>query len=395
MKRLIDARELTLLNFTSFLFQTTYFLLIPVLPIYLYRDLRASEQEVGAILSMAALTSALTRIPCSIRINRRNVLKVLALGLWLNVISIIGYGVSWNPYVFAFFRILYGVGLAINYTLLLTIASMIAESSEIEKSIISYTAAIALGFLIGPLLGVVLRELIELRYLILATAGLGIVTVLPIISLRKRLKMEKHESAEPLMEYRGFISFKSMAVHPIMIYFYYSFSAGAIWTYGPLKAKLEFGLADQFIILFFIIFYFTAFSGRIFLLKLKPSSSEDRKVIWFLMGSLISAASGLLLIGLSRNLTLFGFGLFLAGIAHGLVFPLTASLVAFTLPHDIRVLGNAFLLTAFDIGSFISPFLISLMIGIMPLSHAFAMILLFPLMGLFNIKKLLRMYSRN
>jgi len=42
--------RLLLLNVAALFFVITLFLLIPILPIYLYRDLGASEQEVDLIL---------------------------------------------------------------------------------------------------------------------------------------------------------------------------------------------------------------------------------------------------------------------------------------------------------------------------------------------------------
>jgi len=179
--------RLLLLNVAVLFFVVTLFLLIPILPIYLYRDLGASEQEVGLILPLAFLISAFLRIPCSLMI-RRSIFGVLILGLALNAVVIIGYGVSWSPLPFAIFRMIHGIALAINYTLLLTVVELLADPGEMERFIASYTPALALGFWVGPLIGVSLREFAELRLIMFVASGIGIIPVFAAIMLTRSLR---------------------------------------------------------------------------------------------------------------------------------------------------------------------------------------------------------------
>ena len=66
-----------LLDSTTFLITVSFQLIVPILPIYVHDVLGASEQEVGVIISLAAIASALTRIPSSFWTMRRNILKVM------------------------------------------------------------------------------------------------------------------------------------------------------------------------------------------------------------------------------------------------------------------------------------------------------------------------------
>jgi len=374
-----------ILNLSSLFFSITIFLLIPVLPIYLYRDLGASEQEVGLIIPLTFLTSAFLRIPSSLRIRRR-ISQVLVLGLALNALAIMGYGISWDLLSFALFRILHGLALAINYTLLLTVAGMIAEFGGTERAITSYTAALALGFWVGPLVGIILRGMAELRYVMFATALLGAVATALAIPLLKSCRPREEDIAG-----KGVLSIKDVLKPPnillALVYLSFSLASGAIFAYGPLKAKLEFGLTDQLILLFFLAYYFTAFIVRLFLLKSKRllESFGLNKLIMF---GLLASALGILITGLSQSLSLFGLGLFLAGLAHGLIFPLTASAVALTTPIQLRILGNSFHLTSFDIGSLTGSTMASMLVGFMPISYSLAALSISPLLGLLALRKL-------
>ena len=375
--------RLTLLSLAALFFSITIFILVPILPVYLYQDLGASEQEVGLIIPLAFLTSAFLRIPSSLKI-RRGILKVLVLGLTLNALAVMGYGISWNPISFAFFRILHGFSLAINYTLLLTVAGMVVEPSEVEKGITSYTTMLALGFWIGPLAGIILRGVIELRYIMFAASLIGAAAIMFSILLSKNWNIPTDEINE-----EESLSLKSVLKLPniflALVYLTFSLAMGAIFAYGPLKAKLEFGLTDQLVILFFLIYYFSAFLARLLLLKSKLLI-ERLGLIKLIIIGLLESSFGILITGLSRNLMLFGLGLCLAGLAHGLIFPLTASAVALATPIQLRNLGNSLHLTAFDIGSLLGSVTGSILVGFMPISYSLAALCVAPLLGLIPLK---------
>jgi len=374
--------RLTLLSLAALFFSITIFMLIPILPVYLYQDLGSSEQEVGLIIPLAFLTSAFLRIPSSLKI-RRGILKVLVLGLTLNALAVTGYGVSWNPLSFAFFRILHGFSLAINYTLLLTVAGMVVEPSEVEKGITSYTTMLALGFWIGPLAGIILRGMIELRYIMFAASLIGAAAIPFSVLLSKNWSAPTDEIVkEESLSLSAVLKLPNIFL--ALVYLSFSFAMGAIFAYGPLKAKLEFGLTDQLVILFFLIYYFSAFLAR--LLLLKSNLLERLGLIKLIILGLLESSFGILITGLSRSLMLFGLGLCLAGLAHGLIFPLTASAVALATPIQLRNLGNSLHLTAFDIGSLLGSVTGSILVGFMPISHSLAALCVAPLLGTIPLK---------
>jgi len=378
------ASRLAVLNMSALFFSITIFLLIPIIPVYLYRDLGASEQEVGLIIPLAFLTSALLRIPSSLKIKRR-ILSTLVTGLALNALAIAGYGVSWNPLSFAMFRIMHGVALALNYTLLLTVAGLLAKPGETEKAVTSYTTALALGFWIGPLIGMILREAAQLRYVIFATALLGALPIMFMITLLTGSRLHMEDAAGEGLSLRDVLRPSNILL--ALVYLSFSLVSGAVFAYGPLKAKIEFGLVDQLIIAFFLIYYFAAFIARLALLKSRRllESFGLRRLI---MLGLLTSALGTSIIGFSRSLSWFGLGLGLAGLAHGLIFPLTASAVALTTPLRLRILGNSFHLTAFDIGSLTGSAVASVLVGFMPISYSLASISISPLLGLLALRRL-------
>jgi len=99
------------------------------------------------------------------------------------------------------------------------------------------------------------------------------------------------------------------------------------------------------------------------------------------------ATLGPLILGFAQDLILYGIGLCISGLAHGLIFPLTASAIASNTPRRLRGLGNAMYLTASDIGFLISPAIISTLLSFTGISQALATLSAAPLIGLLLIWK--------
>ena len=138
----------------------------------------ASEQEVGVIIALMSVTAALLRAPSSIWIKNEYILRVLIFGLCLNTFSLLGYGISWDPLIFSIFRTTHGAAIALNYTLMLSLSSMIARSDQVETSITSYTMFLAMGLWTGPALGTFLRSFVGLRALMFISSLIGLISIL-------------------------------------------------------------------------------------------------------------------------------------------------------------------------------------------------------------------------
>jgi len=381
--------RVVLLNFISLFFTVSMFMVQPILPVYLYHDLGASEQEVGVILALIALTSASLRIPCAVCIRSGGVLKATVLGMSLNAAAILGYGLSWSPLIFAFFRILHGVALALNYTLLLSIASMIAHEGHVEETVTSYTMALAVGLWLGPASGTFLTSFIGLRPLMLVASAFGFfgafLAAILANSLRSTWSRKFTENERPKLA--PLLKLENLLLTAVYLSFMFIF--GALSAYAPLKARINFYLRDQLIILLFTLYFFAVFLMRLLLLKI----ASLRKVfgtIRLLALSLLSAGFGMLLIGLSWNVSLFTLGLLCVGVAHGLVFPLTASATARVTPIHLRVLGNSLYLTASDLGNLLGPVAVSAMLSFMPLSQSMMFAASAAILGLAALKFLSR-----
>ena len=79
-------RAIILFNITVFLFFTSFMMIQPILPIYIYNKLKLDEKEVGLIIGSLGLTSLLVRLSFSLGLFPRNVVRGILIGLYLNAI---------------------------------------------------------------------------------------------------------------------------------------------------------------------------------------------------------------------------------------------------------------------------------------------------------------------
>ena len=358
-----------ILGYTTFLLTVSFQLILPILPVYLYSILGASKQEVGVIIALAAIASALTRIPSSILVMRENALKVLVFGIGLNTVALLGYTLSMSPWMLAFFRILHGASFALNYTLMLSFVSLFVRPDRAYKSITNYTASIAMGLWVGPAIGVFLNSFLDLRMLMLSATLISLAPVfLGSIFLKSRSRSweDIYYSKMQVDVFKALL--KKPLLLPTALYLFYSMVVGALLAYAPLKAKISFGISDQLIIFIFTGYYFITFLLRTILSRATLQMGNTK----LLRLAMASCALGVFVAGLAPTLWLFVMGTYLVAIAHGLTFPLTATITAHVVPPNFRLIGNSIYLTSWDIGSIFGPIVVASILYIAPLPIALA-----------------------
>lgn len=377
-----------ILDYTTFLLTVSFQLILPILPIYLYTVLGASEQEVGVIIALASISSAFTRIPSSILVMRENALRIFLFSVGLNTAALLGYAISINPWMLAIFRILHGSSFALSYTLMLSFASLIVRPEGASRSIMNYTASLALGLWVGPAAGVLLSSFLELRMLMLSAALISLApTFLVIVFVKRRPRFWGSIYYSKIRADVFEALLKKSLLLPTVLYLFYSTVVGALLAYAPLKASSNFGISNQLVIFIFMGYYFIAFLFRSILSRPTPRLGD----IVLLRLAMASCMFGVLIAGVAQDIWLFILGIYLVAIAHGLTFPLIAIMMTHVIPPNLRIIGNAVYLTSWDVGGLLGPIVVASILYFVPLSTALALTSIFALTALLLIGRIARM----
>lgn len=387
MKNILTGPHERILDYTTFLLTVSFQLTLPILPIYLYAVLGASQQEVGVIVALASISSALTRIPSSILVMKENALGIFLFSIGLNTVALLGYTLSVNPWMLALFRILHGASFALSYTLMLSFASLIVQPDGASKSIMNYTASLALGLWVGPATGVLLSSFLDLRMLMLSATLISLAPIfLGVVFVKKKPMFwgDIYYSKTAIDVFK--IILKRPLLLPTTLYLLYSTVVGALLAYAPLKASNSFGIPDQMVIFIFTGYYFVAFLLRSVLSRPIPRLGD----ITLLRLAMISCTLGIFIAGITDDVWLFILGIYLVAVAHGLTFPLTAVIMAHVVPPNLRIIGNAVYLTSWDVGGLLGPIVVASLLYFAPLSAAIAATSIFAAIALALTGKIAR-----
>lgn len=387
LKKVSASPHERVLDYTTFLLTVSFQITLPILPIYLYAVLGASQQEVGVVIALASISSAFTRIPSSILVVRRNALKIFLFSVGLNTAALLGYTVSVDPWMLAFFRILHGAAFALSYTLMLSFASLIVQPDEAAKSIMNYTASLAMGLWVGPATGVLLSSFLDLRMLMLSATLISLVPVfLGVAFVKKRPKLwgDIYYSKIGADTFRPLL--RKPLLLPTTVYLLYSTIVGALLAYAPLRARNDFGISDQLIIFIFTGYYFMTF----FLRSILSRAISRVGGLRLLRLAMASCALGIFIAGTTQEIWSFILGIYLVAAAHGVTFPLTAIITAHVIPPNLRIVGNAVYLTSWDVGGLLGPLVVASLLYFAPLSTALAATSIFAVVALLLTSRMSR-----
>ena len=326
----------------------------PILALYVYRELNATESDVGLVFASFSIASLALRIPVILLIASIPLSNILLVGLTINALSILAYTFVEDVGMMIPLRAIHGLSVALDNTAMLTLAGLSAPREEkTTYSVAGYAAAVAFGLMMGPAIATLSVSILGLSPTLFIAF---LVSLLPIISSYLFIRGTRgiwlgHVTSG--VSWRDFL----IALHRAglrvssTIFFAFAFTYGIFIAYAPLLAGIRYGIPDNLITFLFLGYYTITFSIRATLPKLLSRTTIQSLII----KSLIIATAALLTMGIAQNAIIFMLGFEMLGIAHSLIFPLTAIIAVRAIPPNMRILGNAIYLAAWDAGALLGP----------------------------------------
>jgi len=310
-------RVLILVNITGLIIGISYGLHGPILPIFAKNVIGATYSELGFIGLANFVPYMFIPLFVGILLDRINNAYILGLGAAINSASIYLLSIAQSVPEIMGFRIMTGIAHAFFWPPCESIISNESTEKSRVKHISWFTMFFVMGFMIGPLIGTMFLENMDITYRILFQIAAFILAAGIITSLlTSRKNVKRHH------EKFSFSAIKDMKKFPevIILLIFCTSSFGIILTIYP--AFLNDNGMDATNIL---LLYFVFGISRVVSLALAGKFAE--KTSQTLIAATLAVSLGLAISVVADSIVMFGIALVLMGFGFSIFFPLTLEII--------------------------------------------------------------------
>lgn len=328
---------------TNFMFNFSFMVLMPILPLYLKEQFGAEKDIIGIVLSGYALTALFTRPFSGFIVDYFPRKAVLLLSNLIFFIFFGAYMVAGSLLSFFILRTLHGAPMGLVTVANSTVAIDVLPSCRRAEGIGYYGLANNLSSAISPLLGLMIYELTGnfqiLFFIAFVAAGMALL-------INSGIKVEvrnQQTNIQPLSLDRFFL-LKGWALAVSITCF--SMSYGVISTYLAIYSTEQLGMAGA------SGWYFTLLSLGLFCSRLFGARSlRQGKLTDNATHGVFISALGFILFATIHHPIAYYTSALIIGIGNGHMFPAFQNMFINLGEHNQRGTANSTLLTAWDLGS--------------------------------------------
>ena len=327
----------------NFLLFFAFYLLVPILPIYLAETFSASKSSIGSILALYSLTALLIRPFSGYIVDSFSRKKVLMLCFFLFFVLFGGYLVAGTLLLFAIFRALHGFSFGAVSVSMTTVAIDVMPPERRGSGIAYYGVANNLSMCIGPMTAMFMYQG-GMSYewifsLALFAAGLGFV-VMGGVNVPEKEIMRNKESLS--LDRFWLANAWRESVNLIFI----SFSYGLLTTFLAIYGKEELGIEGGSGT-FFLLFAIGIIASRLFashwinkgFITINITVGTSILVVGYLMFSLWTDSVGYFMSAV------------IIGLGQGMFLPACQTIFINLAPNSKRGTANSTYLTSWDVGA--------------------------------------------
>ena len=326
----------------NFMMFFAFYLLTPLLPIYLDEQFGASKDMIGLVLSGYVIAALIVRPFSGFIVDSFDRKKVLMCCFFLFFICFTGYIGAGTLLMFAIVRTLHGLPFGATTVANSTAAIDTLPSSRRNEGMGFYGLSNNLAMAIAPSAGIWIYQatgnfaLLFWISLTVALAGFGCAAAI-------RLPRRRPVEGKPPMSLDHFFLTRAwlMALNILL----FGLCWGVMSNYVAIYAKEEMGITDGTGIFFAIL------SGGLVISRLYGARKLRRGLLTenAVEGALLSSV-GFTLFALAPGQWAFYLSAFLVGLGNGRMFPAFLNMFISVARHDQRGTANSSILTSWDLG---------------------------------------------
>lgn len=326
----------------NFLMFFSFYLITPILPIYLDSEFSADKDMIGFVLSGYVVAALIVRPFSGFIVDSFDRKKVLIICFFAFFICFTGYIGAASILMFALIRTIHGLPFGATTVANSTVAVDVLPSSRRNEGMGYYGLSNNLAMATAPTAGIYVYSLTDnfrlLFWLSLAVAFIGVIAVSS-IKTKERLKVENKPkmSLDHFFLGRGWL----LAVNTML----FGLCWGVMSNYVAIYSKEKLGITDGAGIFFAII------ATGLFISRLTGAKSlrEGKLTENALQGALLTAI-GLTLFALAPGLWAYYLSPLLIGLGNGRMYPAFLNMFINMARNDQRGTANSTMLTSWDFG---------------------------------------------
>ena len=335
------SRNFILVNLGNFLMYNAFYMLLPILPLYLANELGASESMIGTILSLYTIAALVTRPIAGFWLDKA-ARKPLMMCFYIFYISMcLSYTLAATLGLFFIIRFIHGIAFGSSTVGINTMAVDIIPEERRGEGLGIYTSSTSLAMATGPVISLFMHEnSIPFDTIFITVFCVGLTGVLCTANIRLNKAVERSTKKFSISNLLLKAGLPEAAVMVLL-----TFGYGIITVYLSIYAREEVGITQG------VGYYFTIFSAGLVAARLSSSMilRHGRFILVFALG-IISLMIGFFIVAFVHNPVAFFSSAICMGIGYGLISP-TAQTMIINLGRDTeRGAANATYLTFFDLG---------------------------------------------
>ncbi len=310
-------KVLILVNITGLIIGISYGLHGPILPVFAKNIIGATYSELGLIGLTNFIPYMFIPLFVGILLDRINNGYLLAVGAAINSASVYLLSIAQSVPEIMGFRIMTGVAHAFFWPPCESIISNESTEKNRVKHISWFTMFFVIGFMVGPLLGTVFLEELDITYRILFQIAAFILAGAIITAILASKKGIRNHHERFL-----FSSIKEMKRFPevIILLIFCTSSFGIILTIYPAFLNDNGMNATDILLLYFIF-------GISRVISLALAGKFAKRTSQTLIAATIAVSIGLVMSTVADSMITFAIALVLMGFGFSIFFPLTLEII--------------------------------------------------------------------
>lgn len=338
-KQPLWTRDFLLIALANLMVFTSFYFLLPTLPVFVTDYLRGDKSEVGYIIGVLSITAVLIRPLSGFLLDTLGRKRIVLVALLALVFVMGAYNLVTSLALLLLLRVFHGFFWGVTTTGLSTVAADVVPPARRGEGLGYYGLSNTLAMAVGPGIGLLILAKGGFHTLFNASFVISIIALIFAFAIKYRTKLSGGR--------REAISFESLfepKVFPLSgIMFFIAFVYGGIVSFITLLGK-EINIANAgtfFMVYAVTILFVRPFAGKAF---------DQRGPFKIMVVGFVAIVIAFVLLYLSTGLALFVLAAVAMGVGYGIVQPSLQAMAINRVADYRRGAANGTLMSAFDLG---------------------------------------------